>query len=159
DSLWNTAGSYDRCVELVNKHRYDLNFYGLFVRILPFDLERGHGLYKALLKPVEDKIKDKHLLIVPSGSLASLPFNVLVTEPPKDRIPASPAGYREASWLGTRQPLTVLPSVTSLKSLRRFAKAGHAKKVYLGIGNPLLEGPQRGQWTEYFTQQAQLARS
>ena len=46
-------------------------------------LARAHELYKALLGPVEDLIKGKHLLIVPSGPLTSLPFNVLVTEPPK----------------------------------------------------------------------------
>ena len=54
---------------------------------LPFDLARAHELYKALLGPVEDLIKGKHLLIVPSGPLTSLPFNVLVTEPPKAATP------------------------------------------------------------------------
>jgi hypothetical protein len=37
----------------------------------------------------------------------------------------------------------VLPSVASLKALRQFAKTSHAtKQPYLGIGNPLLDGPQ-----------------
>jgi CHAT domain-containing protein len=36
----------------------------------------------------------------------------------------------------------VLPSVASLKALRQFAKTSHATKPYLGIGNPLLDGPQ-----------------
>ena len=89
DSLWNNADSYDTCVETVKKYRYDANFDGQFVRILPFDLERAHGLYKTLLGPVEDVIKDKQLLVVPSGALISLPFSVLVTEPPKARIPDS----------------------------------------------------------------------
>ena len=159
DSLWNMADSYDKCVELVKKYRYDSNFDGQFVQILPFDLERAHGLYKALLAPVEDMIKDKHLVIVPSGSLASLPFNVLVTEPPNARIPETAAGYREASWLGARQPLTALPSVASLRSLRQFAKAGRASKRYLGIGNPLLDGPQSGEWKDYYARAAEVARS
>jgi CHAT domain-containing protein len=159
DSLWNIADSYDRCVELVKKYRYDANFDGQLVQVLPFDLERAHALYKTLLAPVEDMIKDKHLLIVPSGSLGSLPFNVLVTEPPKARIPDTPAGYREASWLGARQPLTALPSAAALKSLRQFAKAGRASKRYLGIGNPLLDGPQRGEWKDYYVRAAEVARS
>ena len=49
---------------------------------LPFDLRRAHELYTALFAQVEDLIKDKHLLVVPSGALTSLPFQVLVTEKP-----------------------------------------------------------------------------
>ena len=55
---------------------------------------------------------------------------------------ATAAEYREVAWLATRQPITVLPSVASLKALRQFAKTSRASKPYLGIGNPLLDGPQ-----------------
>ena len=70
--------------------------------MLPFDLARAHELYIGLLGPVEDLIKDKHLLVVPSGPLTSLPFNVLVTEPPETeqaRSPtiAAPPGSERAS--------------------------------------------------------------
>ena len=117
------------------------------------------GLYQALLGPAEDLIKSMHLLIVPSGPLTSLPFNVLVTKPPKTAIPAKLADYRKVVWLGTRQPITVLPSVASLKALRQFAKASHAAKPYLGIGNPLLDGPQQHpQYGAYYKKQAQAAR-
>ena len=106
---------------------------------LPFDLDRSHALYQALLGPFEDLIKGKHLLIVPSGSLTSLPFQVLITE-----ITGPPAEakeiYREAKWLVSRQPITVLPSVPSLKSLRQSARTSHASRAYLGFGNPLLAG-------------------
>ena len=159
NSLWNNPDSYDTCAETVKKYRYDANFDGQFVQILPFDLERAHELYKVLLAPVEDVIMDKQLLVVPSGALIGLPFNVLVTEPPKARIPDSAAGYREASWLGARQPLTTLPSVASLRSLRQFAKPGRASKRYLGVGNPLLDGPLHGEWKDYYTRQAEAARS
>jgi CHAT domain-containing protein/tetratricopeptide (TPR) repeat protein len=159
DSLWDVAESYDKCAETIKKYRYDANFDGQFVRILPFDLNRAHELYKALLAPFEGMIADKHLLFVPSRSLMSLPLGVLVTEPPNARIPVNPTGYREVSWLGVRQPLSVLPSVGSLKMLRQFAKPARATKTYLGIGNPVLEGPQRGQWRAFFKQQADVARS
>ena len=46
---------------------------------LPFDLARAHELYKGLFGEVEDLIKGKHLLLVPSGALTQLPFQVLVT--------------------------------------------------------------------------------
>src|SRR5262249_36404385 len=55
---------------------------------LPFDLARAHAFYKALLGPAQALIKDKHLLVVPSGPLTSLPFGVLVTEPTRSAIPA-----------------------------------------------------------------------
>jgi CHAT domain-containing protein len=49
--------------------------------------------------------------------------------------------YRDVTWLGARQAITVLPAASSLKALRAYAKASRAGKVYLGIGNPLLDGP------------------
>ena len=130
------------------------------VQVLPFDVGRAHDLYKALLGPVEDLIKGKHLLIVPSGPLTSLPFNVLVTEQPQvANAPSKLSEYRTTAWLGTRQPITVLPSVASLKALRQFAKTSHATKAYLGIGNPLLDGQQDDpQYGALHKKQAQLAR-
>ena len=64
----------------------------------------------------------------------------LVTKPPKIAIPGTLAGYRDAAWLGTRQPITVLPSVTSLLALRQHAKPSCAGKSLIGFGNPLLDG-------------------
>lgn len=107
---------------------------------LPFDLGIAHELYRSLLGPVEDLIKDKHLLIVPSGPLTSLPFQVLVTEQPLSARPRTFDGYKGVAWLGRRQPLTVLPSVASLQALRKFAKASTAERPYLGYGNPVLLG-------------------
>jgi len=129
-------------------------------QVLPFDLTRAHELYKALLGPAEDLIKGKHLIIVPSGPLTSLPFHVLVTEPPKSAIPAKLADYRGVAWLGARQALSVLPSVASLKALRQFARTSQSAKPYLGIGNPLLDGPQTDlRWGAYYKEQADLART
>ncbi len=66
---------------------------------LPFDAAWSRGLYNSLFGQVEDLIKGKNLLIVPSGALTQLPFQVLVQSLPKGvvagRIPA-----REISSLG-----------------------------------------------------------
>ena len=43
---------------------------------LPFDPGMAHELYEALFGQVEDLIRGKRLLIVPSGPLTSLPFHV-----------------------------------------------------------------------------------
>jgi hypothetical protein len=49
-----------------------------------------------------------------------------------------PARAISTPWLGTRQTLTTLPTVASLKALRCFSEISRARKPYLGIGNPLL---------------------
>jgi CHAT domain-containing protein/tetratricopeptide (TPR) repeat protein len=110
---------------------------------LPFDLQRAHQLYQALFGQVEDLIRDKHLLIVPSGPLTALPFQVLVTEQPSMLAAPSqdPHSYSNAAWLAKRHAVTVLPSVSSLKSLRQFAKVSKARAPFIGFGNPLLVGP------------------
>lgn len=108
--------------------------------VLPFDAGRAHALYRALFGEVENLIKGKQLLVVLDGALTSLPLSVLVTEPPKEAVPAALADYRGIAWLGTRQPVTVLPSVASLKVLRATAQKSRATHAMLGIGNPLLEG-------------------
>jgi CHAT domain-containing protein/tetratricopeptide (TPR) repeat protein len=107
---------------------------------LPFSLGMAHELYEALFGSVEDLIKGKHLLIVPAGPLASLPFQVLVTEKPGTAMPNTYSGYRDVAWLGKRQPLTVLPSVGSLRALREFAKGGRGSQDYIGYGDPVLVG-------------------
>ena len=115
---------------------------------LPFDSARAHALYTALLGPVEDLIRDKHLLIVPSGPLTQLPFQVLVTA-----ASATNGDYRSAAWLARRHAITVLPAVASLKALRRVAKPSAATKPMIGFGNPLLDGnpaerPWEAEWAK-----------
>jgi CHAT domain-containing protein len=108
---------------------------------LPFDLARAHELYVGLLGQVEGLIKDKRLLVVPTGPLSALPFHVLVTAKPGNAIPTDHTGYAKAAWLAKRQAINVLPSVASLAGLRSFAKASKATQPFIGFGNPLLRGP------------------
>jgi CHAT domain-containing protein len=107
---------------------------------LPFDLTRAHQLYQALFGQVEDLIKGKHLLIVPSGPLTQIPFHVLVTEQ-ADPAATGNEAFRQAAWFAKTNSITVLPAVSSLKALRDNAKASQAKKPFVGFGNPLLDGP------------------
>jgi len=104
----------------------------------PFDAAAAHALYRDLFGGIEDLIKDKSLLIVPSGALTQLPFEALVTEEPDESLPRFES-YRKVAWLGQRQPITMLPSVGSLKALR-IAKASSAAAPFVGFGNPLLTG-------------------
>ena len=106
---------------------------------LPFDLGRAHALYKAVFGGLEDMVADRHILLVASGPLAKLPFHVLVTDPPSADTTAANR-YRQAAWLGRRQPITVLPSVASIEVLRSLAGTPRAAEPMLGFGNPLLTG-------------------
>jgi CHAT domain-containing protein len=103
-----------------------------------FDLALSNELYVSLFGPVEPLVKDKRsLLIAPSGALTALPFHLLVTEKPAAAIPDKIDGYRDAAWLLKRQAVSVLPSVSSLKTLRAVARNDQAIKPMTGFGDPL----------------------
>jgi CHAT domain-containing protein/tetratricopeptide (TPR) repeat protein len=106
----------------------------------PFPTGPAYSLYQHLVGSVKSGLAGiHHLLIVPDGPLQSLPFGVLVTEPPKQE-PARPEDYRDIAWLARDYAISVLPSVSSLRGLRQFANAEHASVAFLGVGNPVLAG-------------------
>jgi CHAT domain-containing protein/Tfp pilus assembly protein PilF len=115
---------------------------------LPFDIAKANELYQALFGQVEDLLKNqdgtfRQLLVVTSGPLTQLPFQVLVTGKPDA---AKMAGYSDAAWLIRSHAITVLPSVASLKSLRQNAKTSRATNPLIGFGNPLLDGNPEKAW-------------
>ena len=146
ETLWRLDGTVD-CSKLVGREPFKEKVEQLDQTVLPFDLGRAHKLYSSLLAPFASQLrttdgKARHLLLVVSGPLTSLPFNVLVTEPPATPVLSSLAAYRGVAWLGSRHAISVLPSVASLGTLGRAAGDSRAAKPYLGIGNPLLDGQQ-----------------
>lgn len=105
-----------------------------------FDLARAHQLYRLLLAPIETVIRDKpNLILVPTGPLTSLPFQVLLTAPPPPG-PVTSDVLRNAAWLVRRHATSVLPSVPSLAALRRVGASLKAAEPFLGIGDPVLHG-------------------
>ncbi len=105
-----------------------------------FDIARAHQLYQTLLGRFSAVLSGKrHVVIVPAGPLSSLPFHVLVTEPPRPGLSEAEA-LKDAQWLIRKAALSVLPSVQSLSALRKLAAAGIAVKPYFGIGDPALGG-------------------
>ena len=77
-------------------------------------------LYEALFGQVEDMIRGKQLLIVPSGPLTQLPFQVLVTAAPaKDGHKAKDAN-KDAAWLIRDHAITVLPAVLRSRRCGRW---------------------------------------
>ncbi|MGA7326259.1 MAG: tetratricopeptide repeat protein [Rhodomicrobium sp.] len=98
-------------------------------RTPPFDAGLAHTLYRALFGPIETVIGNRSLVIVPSGALTQLPFEVLVTQAPGEGRPRF-EGYRSVTWLGQDHAITVLPSIGSLKALKT-AKASPASSPRL----------------------------
>ncbi len=120
---------------------------------LPFDLALSNELYRELFGQAEDLIKGKQLLIVPSGSLAQLPFQTLVTALPADAVSSQTPS--EVSWLGAlaknltpaeRQALK-LPEGRGTRIVNAFSE-GPAAEAGLKPGDILLsfEGKDFGEF-------------
>jgi CHAT domain-containing protein len=106
----------------------------------PFPTGIAVALYQRLVGSVKSALVGvHHLLIVPDGPLQSLPFEILVTEPPKQE-PLRPEDHRDVAWLVRDYAISVLPSVSSLRGLRRFANPERSTLAFLGIGDPALNG-------------------
>lgn len=134
-SQWSGSENSKRCADLVGAYPR-----GSEIPLLPFHLGIAHDLYKLLLEPFDDLIDAKHLLVVGSGPMTSLPLGVLVTQPVQAPLPKTHGDYRDVAWLVRRHPITVLPSVSTLRTLRRHAQHSGATKPFIGFGNPLLIG-------------------
>jgi CHAT domain-containing protein/tetratricopeptide (TPR) repeat protein len=134
--------SRDETVELVTRLRAGLDTSRIkSINHLPYyDLATAHQLYKRLLSPAEPMLEDiQHLFVVPSSALESIPLGILVTEKP-EILTGSLEEYRNAAWLYRKIAITTLPSIRSLKALRKFARPSQAVEPFLGFGDPILEG-------------------
>ena len=132
---WEKKNGEQSPCDILTGRSFDLSTYYRGHASLPFETEVANELYQGLFGEIEDKIKGKKLLLVPSGPLTSLPFQVLLSQKP-----AEGDKFQNMAWLIRDHALTVLPSVSSLKALRGNAKASKAKNVFIGFGNPLLTG-------------------
>jgi len=106
----------------------------------PYDRARAHSLYGALWAPIAKTTEGKkHVFVVPTGSLTSFPLATLVTEPPKGGTEgdADPIALRDTPWLIKRHALLTLPSISSLKMLRRFANKASGTEPFAGFGDPV----------------------
>jgi tetratricopeptide (TPR) repeat protein len=106
----------------------------------PFDVERSYALYQKILVPAAPLLEGVgHVIVVLDGALQSLPLGVLVTGPVK--AIKDLADYRKVPWFARDHAVTVLPTVSSLRALRQFAKPTAAPHPFVGIGDPVLSEP------------------
>ena len=156
---WQKTGEQSAPCKTLTARGFDVLSYYKGKASLPFEPEVANVLYEGLFGQIKDKIKGRKLLLVPSGALTSLPFQVLLSE-----TPAKGTQFQNMAWLIKDHDLTVLPSVASLKALRRNAKASNAKNAYIGFGNPLLvgrDGKDKSAWAKQacvFNQKARPLR-
>jgi CHAT domain-containing protein len=106
--------------------------------IRPFDLAGSRKLFRLLVEPLGLGPEARHLLVIPDGTLQSLPFAALLEQ---DAGAVDDFGdYRQLAWLIRSHDLTVLPEVGALRALRAEARPSLATKPFLGIGDPVLTG-------------------
>ncbi len=125
-----------------------------------FDVKTAHALYQALLQPVEKGWLDaKNLIVVPHGALGFLPISVLPTKaaPQAKDGQIAFASYRGVPWLARSHAVTMLPSVSSLKSLRGLKAASPTRQAFVGFGDPLFNAEQAAQAANETTETTQLA--
>jgi CHAT domain-containing protein len=107
--------------------------------IPPFDVAAAHDLYRQLFEPVKAGWAGaQSLLVVPHGPLTQLPFALLPTAPVPLRPDTGPlfANYRAVPWLIRTHAVTVLPSATSLVTLRALPPGDPARLAFAGFGDP-----------------------
>ncbi|MDX1485328.1 MAG: CHAT domain-containing protein, partial [Alphaproteobacteria bacterium] len=135
-----------RLAQMVERLRKGLTFRGdSLVDIPVFDVDLAHQLYDRLLAPVAGAWRGaRTLLIVPHGPLAQLPFSLLVTEKAQVRDGNRPlfAGYRDVPWLVRRHAIATLPSVATLRALRRYPQARSKDLKFVGFADPIFNKTQ-----------------
>lgn len=135
------AGSED-LAESVSRLRRALEIQAGSVN--DFDLGLAHQLYSQLLGPVARHLADiEHLVVVPAGPLASLPFALLVEQPPG--ASGTPVAYSQATWLVRRMAISHMPSLRSFQALRSTAPRQAPRQGLLAFGDPVLGGSAAGQ--------------
>jgi len=121
--------------------------YAAFAEVFGlYDPAVAHRLYRALVQPVAAALKGRRLVyLAPDDVLYKLPFDALLTAPPKPReagakpviagdLGAAPFLLREAS-------LVYLPSIAVLRTLRTLPKqAGSRTRPFLAFADPVFEG-------------------
>ncbi len=102
-----------------------------------FDLQTAYELFDVLFGQLRSELASvQHLIIVADGALQTLPAAVLVTAPP-----TAETTVKAAPWLIRSHALSVLPAVSSLAALRKFATTPAADRLpFAGFGDPRIGG-------------------
>jgi CHAT domain-containing protein/tetratricopeptide (TPR) repeat protein len=100
--------------------------------------ESAFSLYFTLVRPVSDAISGKRLIIVPDGSLFSLPFEALVTVLPQPGGDP-PADYAALSYLIHQNVISYAPSATVLATMKADQTELKPAASALLVGDPVFD--------------------
>lgn len=108
-----------------------------------YDRQTAHALYGQLIAPVAATLAGKRMVfVVAAGPLTSLPFGVLVAEPPQGSD-TDPAALRTTRWFADLHAIAQIPSIQSLAMLRSAGAPpadARSPASFIGFGDPLLTG-------------------
>lgn len=108
----------------------------------PFDLDAAKEVFDTLVSPAVEMLDTaRRLFIIPSPSLAGIPFELL---PTSDELPSVNSfidfrKYRDVPWMNDRYSISYLSSPRMLGRRRSVADANDSK--FLGVGNPEFSPP------------------
>ncbi len=106
-----------------------------------FDTEAAYSLYRSLFGAIESGLTGvDHLIVVPTGALASLPLGLLVTERPKA---GAAHDYSSVQWLLRRTAISEVPSARGFATLREAGATAAASRPLLAVGDPDFGGSAR----------------
>ncbi|MCI5075233.1 CHAT domain-containing tetratricopeptide repeat protein [Oricola sp.] len=112
-------------------------------RVQGYDRTMAHDLYAALFgaEAIAALIADKPDWIVsPQGALLSLQLNALVARPPQGED-TDPAALRDTAWLGLEHSLSILPTLSTLRSERqRGGETRSDNGLLFALGDPEFQG-------------------
>ena len=121
--------SEDTIKELVNEFRENFDVYS---DLYSFDYKLAYQLYELLFPfPKELFLNVEELTIVPSGTLLSLPFAALITNPNYN-------SFEEPSWLIKQFPISYLPSINSI-DLLSYKTYNANFNSFVGFGDPIFD--------------------
>jgi CHAT domain-containing protein len=115
--------------------------------IPPFNITLAYRLYAALLQPVEGTWKPARTLVVTTnGPLGLLPLGLLPVAPAHLGTDGPTfAAYRAVPWLARSHAVAMIPSASSLLTLRHLPAASPLRDRLVGFGDPLFSSEQAAQ--------------
>jgi CHAT domain-containing protein/antirestriction protein len=114
-----------------NKYgNYDNNDFSNFINT-------SYGLYKILIHPVKELIKDKNLILVPDEALNLIPFEVLITN---DSVTNAYADFSELPYLFKQYPVSYSYSASLLINQKQNRHPGKKSAAFI----PKYKGMQYG---------------
>ena len=137
--LHKAAIGEQRVGQLVAAVRATLDVAGPAAYRTRFDFAAAHEIYRQLLLPLGERIRDKsHLIVAASGALGQLPFSVLPTAPWNSNR------YAAAPWLVRSHAISHIPSSSAWLSLKRLQQQPSADQPLMAWGDPLFDASRSG---------------